>query len=197
MKLKIIKQIVFLISISTVLSSCDFFGLEYQYNYKNTSAPIDLELHMTAYEFIKTRKSVDLYLLYQAIEKAGMKEYFESQNKTYFLLTDPEFAKWMSTQKYASINSIPNAVISQFLKGYTLTGIYNSYNLTKAGKDVLADDGTRVLKVQLRDGTDTQNQFGVQVGLVKTTGLPTMRTVYTSNLKPTNGYIHILILQLN
>ena len=60
-----------------LLSSCNLFGLELQRDAEYNYSPVQLTMDITAYEFIETRRNMDMFLLYKAIEKAGYREAFE------------------------------------------------------------------------------------------------------------------------
>ena len=119
------------------LSSCCLFGLDYQFDYENESSPVTKEMDMTCYEFVRSRSNLDMVLMYEAINRAEMQEFYETDNLTYFLLDDEEFASWLSTKKYASVASVPKSVLQTMLKGYTLPGLYHSADLTTTPIDAL------------------------------------------------------------
>ena len=150
------------------LSSCSLFGLDYQFNYENEAAPVTTELNMTCYEFIRSRSNSDLVLMYEAINRAEMQEFYETDNLTYFLLDDEEFASWLTTKKYASVASVPKSELQTMLKGYTLPGLYHSADLT------------------------SQDLNAMQAGYVNEDGTVNYSKCHTTNLRPTNGIAHLL-----
>ena len=176
------------------LSSCCLFGLDYQFDYENESSPVTKEMDMTCYEFVRSRSNLDLVLMYEAINRAEMQEFYETDNMTYFLLDDEEFASWLTTKKYASVASVPKSVLQTMLKGYTLPGLYHSADLTTTPIDVLTCNG--VLSVRLRlypnPPTSSQDLNAMQAGYVNSDGTVNYSKCHTTNLRPRNGIAHLL-----
>ena len=176
------------------LSSCSLFGLDYQFNYENEAAPVTTELNMTCYEFIRSRSNSDLVLMYEAINRAEMQEFYETDNLTYFLLDDEEFASWLTTKKYASVASVPKSELQTMLKGYTLPGLYHSADLTTSPIDVLTCNGVLSIRLRLYPNppTSSQDLNAMQAGYVNEDGTVNYSKCHTTNLRPTNGIAHLL-----
>ena len=123
--IRVMKYTIYLLVISMIvsLSSCTLFGLDYQFNYENEAAPVTTELNMTCYEFIRSRSNTDLVLMYEAINRAEMQEFYETDNMTYFLLDDVEFASWLTAKKYAIINSCHPDTANRDLKKLVSAGL--------------------------------------------------------------------------
>ena len=194
--IRIMKYTICLLAISMIagLSSCSLFGLDYQFNYENEAAPVTTELNMTCYEFIRSRSNADLVLMYEAINRAEMQEFYETDNLTYFLLDDEEFASWLTTKKYASVASVPKSELQTMLKGYTLPGLYHSADLTTSPIDVLTCNGVLSIRLRLYPNppTSSQDLNAMQAGYVNEDGTVNYSKCHTTNLRPTNGIAHLL-----
>ena len=194
--IKVMKYTIFLLAgfMLVGFSSCNLFGLDYQFDYENTSAPVTKELNMTCYEFIQSRSNLDLVLMYEAINRAELKEFYETDNQTFFLLDDTEFASWLTTKKYSSVNSVPQSVLQTLLKGYTLPGRYHSSDLTTTPIDILTCNGVLSIRLRLYPNppTSSQDLNGMQAGYVNSDGTVNYSRCFTTNLKPTNGIAHLL-----
>lgn len=179
--------------VSLFFVSCELFGLEFQTDYDNKSAPVKTELGVSCFEFIESRSDIDFSLLYEAIMYADMKEFFETEGLTYFLLNDNLFAAWLFAYRYASVKSIPKTVVQNLIRSYTVKGIIHSGELT-APVDVLTEDGVRTLRIQIAPitSTSTQNLNPLQAGYVKNDGSVVFRGMKTANIRGTNGIMHVL-----
>lgn len=177
-----------------VFVSCELVGLEYQYDYKNKPAPVKTETGMSCYEFIKQRSQLDFSLWYEAINRAEMKEFYETDSLTYFLLPDELFAGWLTANKYTMVGSVPKTILETFLKSYTVKGLFYTSKLSTTPIDIAALDGIRTIRMRLYpfSSTSSQNLHQLNAGFLASNGNVNYRTLLTSNLKMTNGVAHIL-----
>lgn len=182
-----------IIALTTVLQSCELMGLEFQVDYKHTPAPAITELKMTAFEFIKGRKEIDMALTFEAIEKADLKSFYETDSLTYFLIDDILFSGLLTAKKISSVAAAQKSELVSILKGYVIKGVYISSNMTTTPIQLTSENGVDVIQMRLFPRlTSNQDLHQINVGYVTSTGSVTYRNVVSSNLRPTNGVIHIL-----
>ena len=181
-----------LIALLTV--SCELFGLEYQTDYENKTSSVEKELGISCFDFIESRRGLDFSLLYEAIMLSDMKSFYETDGLTFFLLTDDDFASWLVSYRYTSVKSTPKAVLQNFMKSYTVKGLYSSADLTTSLIDVITLDEIKIIRMGLyyMPSTSTPNLHQFTVGYVKADGTVNFRGAKTTNLKATNGIMHIL-----
>lgn len=187
-------QALILCTLSFLVVSCELFGLEFQTDYENKAAPVKTELGVSCFEFIESRSGLDFSLLYEAIIRADMKDFFEADSLTYFLLNDDEFSTWLVAYRYASVKSTPISALQNLIKSYTVKGLYDSYNLTSSPIEVPTEDGVRILRMNIafRESTSSQNITPLQAGYVRSDGTVQFRRMKTANLRGTNGIMHVL-----
>jgi uncharacterized surface protein with fasciclin (FAS1) repeats len=170
--------------------SCNLAGLDLQQDYKYTYAPIELKMNMTAYQFIESRKNIDMSLLYDAINRAGVRDSFETQNRTYIAMNDIAFSSYLTAKKYESVKSVPMVDLKKLLNQYIVIGKYTTLNLTTSPLKLQTLDPAFQLGLYLKSAAiDTQNKYYCYViiwGKTYTT------YVVTQNLQPTNGVIHVI-----
>lgn len=182
-----------IIALTVGMQSCEFFGFEYQTDYKNTYAPIQTELNMTAYQFIESRKSIDMALTFEAIEKAELKSLYETDSLTYFLVDDIQFAGILTSKKISSVAAAPKGELQTILKGYIIKGLFHSTKITTAPVQVTTENGVNVIQMRLFPrATSLQDLHQINAAYVPSSGAISYKTVLVSNLKPSNGIIHIL-----
>lgn len=178
----------------TAMQSCSLFGLDYAYDFKHTTQLPDSMINMTAYEFIQSRSVDKFSLWFEMINHADMRSFYEEEGHTYFILDDEQVAEWLTSYRYSSVQQIPLTLAQYHLKGYTIDGIYNSAGLTTNYTDVPALDGDHVIRMRLYPNATTasQNLNAMQAGWVNLDGTANLRSVVTSNLRCTNGIIHVV-----
>ena len=191
--MKSIKKIIFgLFCLATIgLTSCNLMGLDLQKDYDYKSTPTKLTMDMTAYQFIESRKNIDMSLLYEAINRVQYKDTFETKNRTYIILNDIAFSNQLTYQKYAELKYMPNSEIVKLLNKHIIKGLYHSLSLTTTPVQVETLDPTIFLSICLESATmDSQNKYQVLVKRWGSTG--NAQRVVTSNLQPTNGIMHVV-----
>ena len=192
-KMNSIKKIIFgLCCLATIgLTSCNLMGLDLQKDYDYKSTPTKLTMDMTAYQFIESRKNIDMSLLYEAINRVQYKDTFETRNRTYIILNDIAFSNQLTYQKYAELKYMPNSEIVKLLNKHIIKGLYHSLSLTTTPVQVETLDPTIFLSICLESATmDSQNKYQVLVKRWGSTG--NAQRVVTSNLQPTNGIMHVV-----
>jgi hypothetical protein len=147
-------------------------------------------MNMTAYQFIESRKNIDMSLLYEAISRVGVRDSFETQNRTYIVMNDIAFSSYLTAKKYESVKSVPMVDLKKLLNQYIVIGKYTTLNLTTSPLKLQTLDPAFQLGLYLKSAAiDTQNKYYCYViiwGKTYTT------YVVTQNLQPTNGVIHVV-----
>lgn len=170
--------------------SCNLAGLDLQQDYKYTYAPIELTMNMTAYQFIESRKNIDMSLLYEAINRAGVRDSFETQNRTYIAMNDIAFSSYLTAKRYEGVKFVPLVDLVKLLKQHIVIGKYTTLGLTTFPLKVQSLDPTFQLALYLKSAaSDTQNKYYFYVTIW---GKTTTSYVVTQNLQPTNGVIHVV-----
>ena len=169
--------------------SCNLAGLDLQQDYKYTHTPIDPKLDMSAYQFIESRKNIDMSLLYEAINRTGVRDSFETQNRTYIVMNDIAFSSYLTAKRYAGIKFVPIVDLKKLLNQYIVIGKYTTLNFTTSPLKVQTLDPAVQLVFLLKPAAiDTQNKYYCYVGIF---GKTLAYYVVTQNLQPTNGFIHV------
>ena len=175
-----------------LLTACELFGYELQRDAEYHPSPINPKLDVNAYEFIESRKRVDMFLLSEAIEIAGCKSLFEEGNRTYIILNDEGFIGYMNEKRYSSLSVMPADSIRRMLNAYIIPGRYHSLDLTTNPLKVTAIDGETAIYLSLKpsDNNDAPDNYHVMINNIP--GAKKITEVVTSNLQPTNGIMHVV-----
>jgi len=172
------------------LTSCNLMGLDLQQNYDYKYSPTKLKIDMTAYQFIESRKNIDMSLLYEAINRIQYKDSFETKNRTYIILNDIAYSNFLIYQKYGSLKNMSNSDIKKLLDKSIIHGLYHSLSLTTKPDSVDTSDPAVKLSLSVEKVTpELQNKYQVMVKVWGSTAGATR--VVTSNLQPTNGIMHV------
>ena len=171
-------------------TSCNLMGLDLQENYDYQYSPTKLKIDMTAYQFIESRKNIDMSLLYEAINRIQYKDSFETKNRTYIILNDVAYSNFLIYQKYGSLNNMTNSDIKKLLNKCIIQGLFHSLSLTLIPIKVNTSDPAVKLSLSVEAvSSELQNKYQVLVKVWGTTG--TGVRIVTSNLQPTNGIMHV------
>lgn len=190
---KIIVNVLIVTALTLSMQSCEMFGLEFQTDYVNIPAPVKEELGITAYQFVESRKDIDMALTLEAINKAELQSLYETDSLTYFMINDVQFASWLTLKKYSSIATAPKSELQKMLKGYVVKGLYHSLTMSMTPIRVTTENGVDVIEMRRQPQlSSASNIYLVQAAYVPTSGTISYKSVNSSNLKPTNGIIHVL-----
>lgn len=171
------------------IQSCNLAGLDLQQSYKYKNDPAKLTLNMTAFQFIESRKNIDMSLLYEAINKVGLRDSFEVQNRTYIVMNDVAFSSYLTDNKFSGLNSMSASQLVTLLKQHIIKGKYLSLSLTNNPLTLQTVDPATKINLSLANvAVDAQNKFQIMAGFVNSSR---QVSVMTSNLQPTNGVIHV------
>ena len=174
-----------------LLSSCNLFGLELQRDAEYNYSPVQLTMDITAYEFIETRRNMDMFLLYKAIEKAGYREAFETNDRTYIVLNDDALSAYLSSKRFTGLDAMSVTQIREMLDTYITKGCYHALDLSTTPLEVeILNPKTRMFLSLRPQASDVSDQYQVIINNV--TGSGKVTNVVTSNLRPTNGVIHVV-----
>lgn len=172
--------------------SCSMFGLDLQEDYDYTHTPVE-PLDVTAYEFIESRKNIDMSMLYEAINRVDYRSVFEAEGFTYIVYPDLAFGRFLEGKKMLSVSSMNDEQIRTTLNTLVVQGFYSSLELTEAPLEVeTLNPNQNMLLYLKKDASD--NPYKVYVML---TGTTAERDVKTSNIVTTNGVMHTIDYALN
>lgn len=188
------KKLLFILmtgALAGLLSSCNLFGLDLQKDAEYNYSPVRLTMDITAYEFIEARRDMDMFLLYKAIEKAGYREAFEMDDRTYIVLNDDALTAYLSSKRFASLDAMPVTQVREMLDMYIVKGRYHALDLSTTPVEVETLNPEKRMFLSLRpQASDVSDQYQVVVN--NFTGSGKVTNVVTSNLQPTNGIIHVV-----
>lgn len=188
---KIVYQLIICSLLTSLFSSCNLFGLDMQKDFEYEYSPVEQKLDMTAYQFIETRKNMDMSILYDAINLAGYKDVFETTDRTYIILNDIAFTAYLKDKRYAGVQSMPMAELKMLLDSYIIKGHYHSLDLTTTPIKVETLNPENTLYLSLKSQkNDIQNKYEVRINEVVNSAK--IVSVVTSNLQPTNGVMHVV-----
>lgn len=178
-------------ALAGLLSSCSLFGLDLQKDAEYNYSPVQLTMDITAYEFIETRRNMDMFLLYKAIEKAGYRDAFETDDRTYILLNDDALTAYLSGKRFASLDVMSVTQVREMLDTYIVKERYHALDLSTTPIEVETLNPEKRMFLSLRpQASDVSDQYQVIINNV--TGSGKVTNVVTSNLQPTNGIIHVV-----
>jgi uncharacterized surface protein with fasciclin (FAS1) repeats len=162
-----------------ILSQCEI-QKDYEYEHFNPGG----KLNKTAWAYIQEKDSMSL--MEEAINAAGLQNNYSGSTIYTFIV--PENVAWrayLKTNKYANIAAIPVATLQDVLKyhivnakiltrddAFKLANIKTSYPTLLAGQVMFFSRNTFYQGII---NQDTKKAF----------------TIWTSNLEPTNGVIHV------
>ncbi len=176
-----------------VLSSCNLFGLSYAYSFQNESGEDFHALTCDAYEFIQQRSTNDFALMYQAINRAGMEEYYHDSIFTFFIIKDAVWDEFLSSYHYSSINEVPVLTLQNYLKRSIVPGKYLSSDISAPiFVQTLDPNVTMRIYKTIVAATTSQNLNSLRAGWTNDNGKINQVSCTTSNLECTNGVIHVM-----
>lgn len=177
-----------LIALSVIFgfSSCTLFGHDLQEDYDYKYTPGNGELKMTAYEFIKSRKDIDMGVFLKAIDRINFKEEFEKPDHTYVVMNDIGFVAYFQSKKYGGLDNMSDKEIRDLLTSLMLDRPISSLDLTPNPVDMKPINTTKKMFMWI----DKITNYNMKIHYNTTTTSGT--SVITSNLRPTNGVIHVV-----
>lgn len=168
------------------VTSCSLFGYDLQEDYDYKYTPGNAYLNQTAYEFIQSRKDIDMGIMCQAIQRIHFEEEFKTPDRTYIVMNDIAFVAYFQTMKYAGLENMADQDIKNLLTSLMLNKAVTSLDLTVNPVDMKPINTNKKMYMWI-DKTTNYN-VKIHYAAVTTSGTP----VITSNLRPTNGVIHVV-----
>ncbi len=185
--------------------SCNGFGMQKDYKYEST--PLDPHIDMTTWEFITDGYLKDsLSIFKSAIEYAGLEDMYQQTEKvcTYLLINNTGMKNFIKSKGFdpdlASITDIDVELVTRLLQYHVISGEYHAYNMKLPVEPIYVKNnlegewGLMTIKVN----KSSQNSIGHPISngniVVNETGsnFRSKRiSSVTSNIMPTNGYVHI------
>lgn len=151
------------------------------------------ELGITAWEFIQQTDS--LSLMEEAVTAAGLTGlYSSSEAKTFIIPRNSAFRDYFSTNGISSISEISVEDLEEILKYHIVKAVVNFQDANLLDVD---NNNPNVYDTESGDVMYLSHDSNYRVWINSGTSLSWM--VVTSNLKPTNGVIHVVkdIVYLN
>lgn len=179
--------------LAMAFNSCTLFNLELQEDYEFKGRVPDPNINMTAMEYIESRKQEKFATLYQAITLLNMEDEYRAANRTYIMMSDLCFSSFLRAQspRVSNVLDLNRDYLRNVLRGQIIKGEYPSTSLTTTPVEVETLSPTTLLYLSLRDaGIYEAEKYQVRINNVPASTKPT--TVTTSNIKATNGYIHVI-----
>lgn len=175
--------------------ACRVGDMELQQNYHYHASVLDPNINMTTWDFMNSRNTAGedslFSIMLDAINYAGLKDLYRQDNGyTYFLLTDTSFTDpgqgYFHDHNIQSVEEMPVDSIKNLLLYHIVKGTYTSLDLTTTPQYVSTQYPADSVKMSLNhDGN-----FTVIINAFP--GSKRQVSVVTSNLRPTNGVIHVL-----
>lgn len=184
-----------LLCIVFLVQSCELFNLELQRDYEFVPAPVDQYLDVNTYEFIQSRKNIDMLYLNLMVERAQLQElYSQNGGYTYILPNDDMISKWLLNKGKDSVDDCTNEEIENFLKSMICVGEYTTLDLQTSDIKVetLIEDVFVYLRLMEVTSVTDSKEMWYHLIINGSTYL-----VVTSNLRPTNGVIHVIERDFN
>ncbi|MBR1565005.1 MAG: fasciclin domain-containing protein [Paludibacteraceae bacterium] len=173
--------------------SCSMFGLSYAYSFRNESGAEFAGLTCDAYEFIRQHSTDEFALMYQAINRAGMEEYYHDSIYTFFIIKDAVWDKFLTDYHYSSINEVPVKTLRTYLMRSIIKGKYLSSDIDgPIFVTTLDETVTMRLYKTIVAPTSSQNLNSLRAGWTNANGKINQVGCTTSNLECTNGVIHVM-----
>ncbi|WP_181308580.1 fasciclin domain-containing protein [Rufibacter sp. XAAS-G3-1] len=188
----------------TLLSGCDFAGLDFQKDEEYVYEVLDPKVEMTAWEFINLPRQDTLFnMAIRGIKYAGLEAEYSKPGRTFIVPTWTTFlrkntngtlntAAWFYQRKADKKNAagwsdIPVETARKFFLYHIVDGVYSYDNLSPDNITVttLLDEPDN--KMTLRVVNDRNSRIEINNYLnTKRTG-----TIRTSNIQVTNGVVHV------
>lgn len=185
MKNRLLNSLLVLI-VTCSFSSCSLFGYDLQEDYDYEYTPGNAYLNQTTYEFIQSRKEIDMGILCQAVDRVGFKDEYEASDRTYIVMNDVAFVAYFQSKKYAGLDNMSDKDIKDLLNSLMLEEPISSLDLTI--NPIAMKPINRDKKMYMWINTVTGYNMRIHYAAVATAGTP----VVTSNIRPTNGVIHVV-----
>ena len=178
----IIRGFVILSAAALILVSC----IQDSFDYESSTTSETGKFNGTALDFINSAKPYDsLSLVKEAITLTGLQSlYSQAGPRTFILPRNPGFRAYMTTNKYTSLSAIPLATLTELLKYHIVKAYYFTHDpqFIKSDTPIMYQtEGTNPLYFSHNGNFQVVINQGTKKSFV----------VYVSNIRPTNGVIHV------
>lgn len=134
----------FLILSSSIFTSCNIAGLDFQKDEKYDAQNVTNKIDMTVWEFINSRPDIFSTLI-EGIKYAGIEDLYKEPNNTYILLTNTALSDWEANSycywnrvkvtsttsgRAAAWEQYSQTQVAELLRYHILKGEYSYFNLT-------------------------------------------------------------------
>lgn len=170
---------IFLIVLTTVFYSCEIQE-DFSYEYSNSNAP----LGVNAWEFIQKHDSLNL--LEEAIKLTNTQSLYESSStRTFIAPTNEAFKDYLNDNSYQDLSEVPVPILRNAIK-------YHIVNARVSFDDPDISERNNPLPYMSENGqTLFLSRTSGYTGLINE-GTNKQWEIVTSNLKATNGIIHVV-----
>jgi uncharacterized surface protein with fasciclin (FAS1) repeats len=167
---------------SVVLST--FFSCEVQEDFSYKKSNSNTPLTINAWEFIQQNDS--LALLEEAITLTGIQSFYEAtEKKTFIAPTNEAFKNYLANNSYQDLSEVPVPILRNALKYHIVNAVvsFDDPNISERNNPLpyTSENGQTVFLSRTSGYTGLINE-----------GTNKQWTIITSNIKPTNGVVHIL-----
>lgn len=161
-----------------------FLSCETQDNFSYKSSNSTSELGVTAWEYIQKHDSLQLFE--EAIKLADVQSLYESStNKTFIAPTNEAFLNYLKSNSYLSLTDVPVAILRNLIK-------YHVVDATVSFDDPDLAERNNPIAYNTENGqTMYLSHNSAYTGYVNE-GTNQQWTIVTSNLKATNGVLHVI-----
>jgi len=177
-KMRLLKLLFVPLIVSAMLASCEIQP-DYEYEYGNPGG----KLNMTALEFIQTTDS--LSLMEEAIVATGLQSLYSGTTvRTFIVPNNTAFRAYMKTNGFANIAAIPVNSLESVLK-------YHIVNAKVIFTDPALLQSNNPIEYTTESGSVMYLSHNTNYQGLINQGTKKSWTIFTSNLEPTNGVIHV------
>ncbi len=176
-----VNAIVFVI-IALTLGSC----IQKSFDYEPSTTSETGKFNGTALDFINAAKISDsLSLMKEAITLTGLQNlYSQTGPRTFIMPKNVGFRTYLKTNKYASLASVPVATLTAVLNYHIVKASYYT-----ADPQFIKSDSPIMYQTEAANPLYFSHDSNFRV--VVNQGTKKSFTIYVSNIRPTNGVIHI------
>lgn len=164
------------------LSSC----IQESFDYEPSTTSETGKYNGTALDFVNNARAVDsLSLMKEAITLTGLQSlYSQAGPRTFIMPRNPAFRAYLSTNKYASLSAIPLATLTDILKYHIVKATYYTHD-----PQFIKNDTPIQYQTEMTNPIFLSHNSNFQV--VVNYGTKKSFVIYVSNIRPTNGIIHV------
>jgi len=176
-----VKAVVFVIA-ALSLVSC----IQESFDYESSTTSETGKFAGTAMDFINSTRPLDsLSLIKEAISLTGLQSlYSQAGPRTFILPRNPGFRAWLTTNKYASLSVVPVGILTDVLKYHIVKTYYYTQDPQFIKNDV-------PIMYQTEGASPLFFSHNSNFQVVVNHGTKKSFVIYVSNIRPTNGVIHV------